>query len=82
MEGFNSLDLYHKSNILKQHAKYLLTIEMDDYSVKLYAWDRFFIEQYSDEHQQVTKINIAGSSDMAKYLKRITLSDLGYPTVV
>jgi hypothetical protein len=82
MEGFNSLDLYHKSNILKQQANYLVTIEIDEGTVKLYAWDRFFIEQHFDEEQQVTKINIVNASDMLKYLKKITLADLGYPTVV
>lgn len=82
MKGFNSLDLYRKSNILKEQANYLLEIEIDNYSVKLYAWDRFFIEQFFDEEQQVTKINIAKSSDLQKYLKKITLGDLGYPTAV
>jgi hypothetical protein len=57
-------------------------MEMEEYSVKLYAWDRFFIEQYFDTEQQVTKINIAESRDMQKYLKNISLSDLGYPRVV
>jgi hypothetical protein len=82
MKGFNSLDLYYKSDILKQQASYLLTLEMDESSVKLYAWDRFFIEQYFDEQQQVTKICIAHSGEMFKYLKKITLKDLGYPTVM
>lgn len=82
MKGFNSLDLHYKSDILKQQADYLLTMEMEEYSVKLYAWDRFFIEQYFDTEQQVTKINIAESRDMQKYLKNISLSDLGYPRVV
>lgn len=82
MKGFNSLDLYRKSNILKEQANYLLEIEVDNYRVKLYAWDRFFIEQQFDEEQQVTKINIAENSDMQKYLQKITLGDLGYPTVV
>lgn len=82
MKNFNSLDLHHKRDILKQQADYLLTMEADEYSVKLYAWDRFFIEQYLDSEQQVIKINIADLADMHKYLKRISLGDLGYPTVV
>ena len=82
MKGFNNLDLYRKSNILKEQANYLLEIEVDNYGVKLYAWDRFFIEQHFDEEQQVTKIDIVENSDMQKYLKKITLGDLGYPTVV
>lgn len=82
MEGFNSLDLYYKSNILKQQATYLLTLYIDVISVKLYAWDRFFIEQYFDEEQQVARINIAESGEMRKYLKSITLKDLGYLTVL
>ena len=82
MEGFNSLDLYHKSEILKQQANYLLTLEMEEFNVKLYTWYRFFIEQYFDEELRVAKISIAGNSEMIKYLKKINLADLGYPTVV
>jgi hypothetical protein len=82
MKGFNSLGLDYKSDILKQQAEYLLTMEIEENSVKLYAWDRFFIEQYFDTGQQVTKINIADGRDMQRYLKNISLSDLGYPTVV
>ena len=79
MEGFNSSDLYHKSNLLKQQADYLLTLQWDDGSVKLYSWDRFFIEQYFDAEQQVTRIQLVWSSGMLKYLRRINLGDLGYP---
>jgi hypothetical protein len=82
MKGFNSLDLYHKSEILKQQANYLLTLEMEGFSVKLYTWDRFFIEQYFDEELRVVKICIAGNGEMVKYLKKINLADLGYPPVL
>ena len=80
MKGFNSLDLYYKSDLLKQQADYLLTMKMKDYSVKLYTWDRYFIEQYFDVEQQVSKISIAAPVDMEKYLKLIGLSDLGSHT--
>ena len=79
MKGFNSLDLSHKSDILKQQANYLLTLQMEEFSVKLYTGDRFFIEQYFDEEQRVSRISIAGKNDMIKYLKKINLADLGYP---
>lgn len=82
MKPFNNLDLHHKSEILKQQANYLLTLEMEEFSVKLYTWDRFFIDQYFDEEQQVSRICIAEKDDMIKYLKKISLADLGYPTVV
>jgi hypothetical protein len=82
MEGFNSLDLYHKSEILKQQANYLLTLETDKVSVKLYAWDRFLIEQYFDQESRVVKVCIAGNGEMIKYLKKINLADLGYPPVL
>ena len=81
MERFNSVDLYHKSCILKQHANHLLRLELEDCSIELYAWERFFIEQHADGQQQVTKINFADKVDMLKYLERIVLDDLGYPTV-
>ena len=51
-----------------------------DYSVELYTWDRYFIEQYFDTEQQVSKINIAGPVDMEKYLNLIGLSGLGNPS--
>jgi hypothetical protein len=77
MKGFSSLDLYHKSDILEQQADYLMTVQINQYSVKLYGWDRFFIEQYFDnECEKVTRINIAGTADMRKYLENITLADL------
>jgi hypothetical protein len=82
MKGFNSLDLYYKSDILKQQADYLITIDIEECSVKLYSWDRFFIEQYFDAENQVSSITIASGLDMPKYLKTISLADLGYPTVV
>lgn len=82
VENFNGLNLQHKSNILKQQATYLLTLDIEECSVKLYTWDRFFIEQYFDEEQQVTKINIVEDDGLVKYLKSISLSDLGYPTVI
>ena len=82
MKGFTSLDLQHKSDILKEQANYLMTLGMDGHSVKLYTWDRFFIEQYFDAEQQVSRISIAGMDDMIKYLEKINLADLGYPTAV
>ena len=78
MDGFNSLELYHRSNILKQQAIYLLTMEIGDCSVDLYAWERFFIEQHFDGQRQVTKINFVGGSDLWRYLEKIDLDDLGY----
>lgn len=82
MEGFNNADLYHKSNLLRQQADHLLTMQLDDGSVKLYSWERFFIEQYFDDEQRVTNIQLVGSPGMLKYLKEITLGDLGYPTAL
>lgn len=79
MKGFNSLDLYYKSDLLKQQANFLVTLEMTAFSVELYTWDRFFIEQYFDEMHQVSRISIAGKDDLIKYLDAIDLSDIGYP---
>ena len=59
----------------------MVTLDLEESSVKLYSCNRFFIEQYFDEQLQVIKISIAKRSDMLKYLKNITLKDLGYPTV-
>jgi hypothetical protein len=83
MTSFNSLDLPNKSDILRQQANYLLSIEFEHYTVKLFTWDRFFIEEYFDNDQeQVTRIKLAGSHDILKYLKQISLKDLGSPTAV
>jgi hypothetical protein len=83
MTGFNSLDLRNKGDILRQQANYVLSIESEQYTVKLFTWDRFFIEEYFDNDQKrVTQIKLAGSQDVLKYLKLISLKDLGFPTAV
>lgn len=83
MKGFNSLDLFFKGDILRRQADYVLSVTYSHYTVKLYSWDRFFIEQYFDlEQQLITKITIAGQSDLTKYLNDISLADLGLLNVL
>ena len=77
MRGYRNIDLYHKKNLLRTHAIYLFTTEHFNFSVKLYTWDRYFIEQYFDlERDEISRISLASSNDMVKHLSQIGLSDL------
>jgi len=74
MEVFNGLDLSTKKNILKKHAKLIFASAYFHYVVRLYSWDRFFIEEYYDtEEHRLTRISVASEADMIKYTSRIKL---------
>lgn len=74
MEVFNGLDLATKSDIVRKHGKLVFASPYFHYVIRLYSWDRFFIEEYYDtEERRITRIAIAGDADMAKYLTRIKL---------
>lgn len=81
MEGFNSLDLYQKSETLKQQSNYVLTLEMEDL-VSNFIYGIAFIEQCFDEELRVVEVGVAPNGEMIKYLKKINLADVRYPTVV
>jgi hypothetical protein len=68
MEGSDASDLRCQADILKKQAKYLLSITYYHFTVKLFACNRLFIEQYYDNEQQ---------RDMDKYMNQIILTDLG-----
>jgi hypothetical protein len=74
---FNNLGLLEKCDILRKHALYITAISYYHYTIKLYTWDRFFIEEYFDNEQdEITRITIAEQHDMVKYLDCIDLSDI------
>lgn len=74
MEVFNGLDLTTKQDIVRKHAALIFASPYFHYMVRLYSWDRFFIEEYYDtEEKRVTRISIASEADMGKYLSRIKL---------
>ncbi|HYG01430.1 MAG TPA: hypothetical protein VD927_03245 [Chryseosolibacter sp.] len=77
MEGFDTFDFHLKCDILRKFATYITSTGFNHYTVKLYTWDKFFIEEYYDnEIEETTRISIAGDNDMEKYLDEITLNDL------
>jgi hypothetical protein len=79
MEVFNNLGFSEKCDILRKYAQFITSITYFHYTIKLYTWDRFFIEEYFDnEEEDVTRICIAEEQDMVKYLHLIDLSDLAY----
>jgi hypothetical protein len=81
MKGFNSLELFFKKDFVKKNAKFLISTESERCTVKLYSWDKFFIEQYFDnEHQVIIMVVLVGKKDLDKYLKEISISDLGLIT--
>ncbi|HYC84675.1 MAG TPA: hypothetical protein VEB86_05605 [Chryseosolibacter sp.] len=79
MEVFNNLGFREKCDILRRYAQFITSITYYHYTVKLYTWDRFFIEEYFDnETEEITRISIAEDVDMEKYLDLISLCDLAY----
>ena len=78
MERFNSLELRYKGSLLKKNALYLMLTNYQHYTVTLYYWDRFFIElYYDDERGQATRITLASTKDLDKFLKEISIAGLG-----
>ena len=74
MEIFNDLDLKSKKDIVKKHATLIFATAYFHYIVRLYSWDRFFIEEYYDtEERRLTRICIANDADMIKYTSKIKL---------
>lgn len=79
MYVFNNLGLREKCDILRKHAVYIMSVSHYHYTVKLYTWDRFFIEEYFDNEQdEVTRITMAEEHDMLKYTDLLDLSDLAF----
>jgi hypothetical protein len=78
MERFNSLELRYKGSLLKKNAVYLMLTNYQHYTVTLYYWDRFFIElYYDDERGQTTRITLASTKDLDKFLNEISITCLG-----
>ena len=83
MKGFNSLDLFFKCDFVRKNAYYLVSTGYYHYTVKLYSWNKFFIEQYYDNEQELTtRVTLATVKDMDKYLPDISLADLGLYTTL
>jgi hypothetical protein len=78
MKGFNNLELFFKKDFVKQNANFLISANYLRYIVNLYSWDKFLIEQYFDRGQNhITMVMLAGTKDLEKYMKEISLADLG-----
>jgi hypothetical protein len=78
MEVFNSLDFMAKREIIRKEAQFIGSAIYYHYVIKLYSWERFFIEQYYDtEAKMITRITIADNRELEKYLNSISLEDLG-----
>jgi hypothetical protein len=83
MEGFNSLELFFKGQLLRKNAQHLMSAVYCGNTADLYSWDNYLIELYFDsEKAEVTRITLAGKSDLDKYMKDISLADLGILSVV
>lgn len=81
MKGFNSLELFFKKDFVRKNAKFLISTGSVRCTVKLYSWDKFFIEQYFDnEHQVIIMVMLVNKKDLDKYLKEISISELGLIT--
>lgn len=78
VKGFNSLELFFKKDFINTNANFLISAKFPCYIVSLYSWDKFLIEQYFDlERKQITLVTLAGKKDLEKYMKEISIADLG-----
>lgn len=83
MKGFNRLELCFKRIVVKELGVFLMSTDFFNYTVELYSWDVFFIEQYYDNIQgSITRITLACDKDMDKYMDDISLADLGLLTIL
>jgi hypothetical protein len=79
MEIFNNLSFREKCDILQKHGRYVASISYYHYIVKLYAWQRFFIEVYYDtEENEIARITMAADGELSKHLQDISLADISY----
>lgn len=75
MEGFDRLDFSSKQNAVSKYASLLFAMPYHHYMVRLYSWDRYFIEVYYDtEVKKVTRIARSTASDLEKYLSKIDIT--------
>jgi len=78
MKGFNSLEMFFKGYLLRKNARHLMSTVYYGNTADLYCWDNYLIELYFDsEKAEVTRITLAGRKDLDKYMKDISLADLG-----
>jgi hypothetical protein len=78
MKEFNSLELFFKNDILKKYAHHLISVDLYQFTASLYCWDKYFIEVcYNNQREEISRITLAKKTDLDKYLKAISLADLG-----
>ncbi len=74
MEGFDKLDFSSKQNAVLKYASLLFAMPYHHYMVRLYSWDRYFVEVYYDtEVKKVTRIARATDRDLEKYLSKVNI---------
>jgi hypothetical protein len=74
MEGFDRLDFLSKQNAVSKYASLIFAMPYFHYMIRLYSWDRYFVEVYYDtEVKKVTRIVRATDADLEKYLCKIDL---------
>jgi hypothetical protein len=77
MEIFESLSFQEKNAILKESRYLFTTADHQNFSINLYSWDRFFIEEYFDfNKEQTTQITITTARNLEKILQSISRCDL------
>ncbi|MBT1702220.1 hypothetical protein [Chryseosolibacter indicus] len=79
MNVFDNLDFGIKRDIIKRHATLVLKLDYFNYEVRLYSWDKYFIEEYFETSaQKVTRISLASEKDLLKFIRNICITDLGF----
>jgi hypothetical protein len=77
MEIFNNLTFEEKCDIIRLYGRYAGSVSYYHYTVKLYAWQRFFIEVYYDtEEDEIARITMAEGNELNKHLQDISLAEI------
>jgi hypothetical protein len=71
-----------KSEILRKHALLVITTAYDQYSIRLFTWDRYFIEEYYDnDREHVSRVTVASATDINKHIRDVSISELNLPWI-
>lgn len=77
MKGFDKLDIDSKSIVLQYNGRPVTSIIYYNYRTTLYAYKSMLIEEYFDtETKEITRISVASSDDLRKYVEHVDLDTL------
>ena len=79
MEGFNHLEFHVRYDIIRNKSLPVCKLDYFNYEVRLYSWNRYFIEEYFEkEERKITRISLVSDKDLLKFIRNICISELGF----